>query len=404
MRTDYMSKRIAPEGWSVVKVKDIFDRVRNPVEVNSNEKYTQIGIRSHGKGIFYKEPVTGEQLGNKSVYWVEPDCFIVNIVFAWEMAVARTTDKDKGYIASHRFPMYLPKKDIVDLDFITYLFKSSRGKHLLNLASPGGAGRNKTLGQKEFEEIEILLPSNVEEQKKISLILSTFDRLTTIKEKITKEKKIQKNGLMQQLMNREVMGVGIKDEWESLPIEKICTLNMGKTPSRNNEKYWGKGYKWIAISDLKEKYIINTKEEITELAVRETGIKMIPKDTVIMSFKLSLGKLGITSEDMYSNEAIISFTNRNKTIIDNEFLYYYLSSIDITKYGSRAAKGITLNKDSLKEIIVRFPSIKEQIEIRRVLATFDKEISLLEKELDLLKQQKQGLMQNLLTGKIRVKV
>lgn len=399
-----MKKREIPEGWGIVKVKDIFDRVRNSVDVIKDENYIQIGIRSHGKGIFYKKPVTGEQLGNKSVFWVEPDCFIVNIVFAWETAVARTTLKDKGYIASHRFPMYRPKKGIVDLDFITYLFKSSRGKHLLNLASPGGAGRNKTLGQKEFEEIEILLPSNVEEQKNIASILSNFDKLAILKEEIIKEKKIQKSGLIQQLMTGKLRAAGSDGDWKSVPIEKICTLTMGKTPSRNNENYWGKGKKWIAISDLKEKYILKTKEEITELAVHETGIKMIPKDTVIMSFKLSLGKLGITSEDMYSNEAIISFTNRDKTMIDDEFLYYYLSSIDITKYGSRAAKGITLNKDSLKEIIVKYPSIQEQIEIRRILATFDKEISLLEKELDLLRQEKQGLMQQLLTGKIRVKV
>ena len=123
-----------------------------------------------------------------------------------------------------------------------------------------------------------------------------------------------------------------------------------------------------------------------------------------MSFKLTLGKLGITAEDMYSNEAIVSFSNKNPSNLDNEYLYYYLSYIDITKYGSRAAKGITLNRDSLKEIIVKLPELGEQIKIREVLSLADQEIDLLKKELSELQQQKQGLMQQLLTGKVRVKV
>ncbi|MBD8069921.1 hypothetical protein [Bacillus sp. PS06] len=131
---------IFPEDWEVSKIKDILTRVRKPVDVQPNEEYKQIGIRSHGKGIFYKESVSGEELGNKAVFWLEPDCFIVNIVFAWEMAVAKTTKSELGFIASHRFPMYRPKKNILDLDYITYLFKSPRGKYLLIVST--FCGRN----------------------------------------------------------------------------------------------------------------------------------------------------------------------------------------------------------------------------------------------------------------------
>lgn len=102
---------------------------------------------------FYKEEVSAVEIGNKRVFWVEPDCFVVNIVFAWERAVARTTEQEKGMIASHRFPMYKPKKDIVDLDYITKYFITKRGQNVLMLASPGGAGRNKTLGQKNLQKV-----------------------------------------------------------------------------------------------------------------------------------------------------------------------------------------------------------------------------------------------------------
>ena len=75
---------ILPADWAVCSIDECLERVERPVDVQAEEMYTQIGIRSHGKGLFYKEPVTGESLGNKAVYWIEPDCFVLNIVFAWE--------------------------------------------------------------------------------------------------------------------------------------------------------------------------------------------------------------------------------------------------------------------------------------------------------------------------------
>ena len=121
----------------------------------------------------------GEGLGNKRVFWVEPNSFILNIVFAWERAVTKTTEKELGMIASHRFPMYKPKENVADLDYITKFFITHKGKYILEMASPGGAGRNKTLGQKEFENSTICLPS-YEEQKKIGRYLEVFDHLITL--------------------------------------------------------------------------------------------------------------------------------------------------------------------------------------------------------------------------------
>ena len=93
-------------------------------------------------------------------------------------------------------------------------------------------------------------------------------------------------------------------------LEDIFDLQMGKTPSRNNSEYWNTcDNKWISIGDLTQagKYITDTKEYLSDVAVEESGIKIIPANTVVMSFKLSIGKTAITSEDMYSNEAIMAF-------------------------------------------------------------------------------------------------
>ena len=180
-------------------IMQIVDRIKNSFTPEENTLYKQIGIRSHAKGLFYKEAVSGKSLGNKSVFWIEPNCFIVNIVFAWERAIGKTTDADIGFIASHRFPMYRPKAGILNLDYLLYFFKSLKGKYLLELASPGGAGRNKTLGQTEFLKLKIPVPSMEEQIRLVNVLDTATKELHQYQQKLS-NLKLQKKGLMQQLL------------------------------------------------------------------------------------------------------------------------------------------------------------------------------------------------------------
>ncbi|MDB5277951.1 MAG: hypothetical protein JWR61_2906 [Ferruginibacter sp.] len=184
-------------------VSKLLRRIKRPLTPNPLELYTQIGIRSHTKGIFYKEAVTGASLGNKSVFYIEPDCFILNIVFAWEHAIAKTSVREVGMIASHRFPMYKAIEGELDLNYLLHFFKSKKGKDLLRLASPGGAGRNKTLGQSEFLKLQIRVPG-IDEQKKIAACLDKVDEEILLYEKKFSELKNQRKGLMQQLLTAKI--------------------------------------------------------------------------------------------------------------------------------------------------------------------------------------------------------
>ncbi|MDM8564933.1 restriction endonuclease subunit S [Candidatus Halobeggiatoa sp. HSG11] len=184
--------------WKLYPVKKILNKYSNPVKVEPDKHYSQIGIRSHGKGIFYKEPVSGLSLGNKRVFWIKENRLILNIVFAWERAISKTTKNEIGMIASHRFPMYEPAIGLLNLDFILYLFLTPRGKLYLELASPGGAGRNKTLGQAQFEKLKISLPP-IEEQTKIANFLTKLDeKINTVDSQI-KKTELWKKGLLQRM-------------------------------------------------------------------------------------------------------------------------------------------------------------------------------------------------------------
>ena len=153
-------------------------------------------------------------------------------------------------------------------------------------------------------------------------------------------------------------------------LKDIFDLQMGKTPSRDNGDYWNTNdYKWISIGDLSttEMYISNTKEYLSEKAVQESKIKLIPKNTVVMSFKLSIGKTAITAEDMYSNEAIMAFHDKHVVDMLPEYIYYLFKYRDWDKGSNKAVMGKTLNKATLSEVEIEVCSLEKQKEIVRVL-------------------------------------
>lgn len=170
-------------------------------------------------------------------------------------------------------------------------------------------------------------------------------------------------------------------------LKDIFDLQMGKTPSRNNSEYWNtKENKWISIADLTKtgKYISETKEYLSKSAVIESGIKVIPADTVVMSFKLSIGKTAITAEEMYSNEAIMAFHDKHVVDILPEYIYYMFKYKNWDKGSNKAVMGKTLNKAALSEVEIEICSIIEQ---RAIVDVLDRMTSVLkdrEKELKLL--------------------
>ena len=179
--------------------------------------------------------------------------------------------------------------------------------------------------------------------------------------------------------------------WEKSEICTLCKINIGKTPSRENTSYWKNGtHDWMTISDLSEKYICNTKEKITHEAVSECRMQAIPANTVVMSFKLSLGKVGITRKSMFSNEAIASFSIIDKNKLCENFLYYALRTLQFEN-ADRAAKGVTLNKSKLNHLVIPVPPLKVQHQIANELDTVSELLSLQERQLDDLDQLAQSV-------------
>lgn len=230
-----------PSDWRVMALGEVTHRDSTPIQVKPNDFYREIGIRSHGKGVFHKEPVKGTTLGAKRVFEVTPERLVFNIVFAWEGAVGVTSERERGMIASHRFPMFGPNgRRLIDVEFLRRFFQTDLGVRLLGDASPGGAGRNRTLNQKFTAEIPVPVPP-LGEQKKIVAILSSVGDAIEATQAVIDQLAVVKKAMMAELLTRGLPGrhkkfkmteIGeVPEAWEVEPLERLLTsIDAGWSP------------------------------------------------------------------------------------------------------------------------------------------------------------------------------
>ena len=152
----------------------------------------------------------------------------------------------------------------------------------------------------------------------------------------------------------------MREDWDIRLFKDVFDLQMGKTPDRKNFSLFEGDNTWVSIKDLDGKYISNSKECISDEAAK--NIRLVKRGTVIMSFKLTIGKTAIAGKDLYTNEAIMAFNLRNGYDIDASFLYYYLKNYR-WEGSNKAVMGITLNKATISKHKIAIPPKSTQLSI-----------------------------------------
>lgn len=275
------------------------------------------------------------------------------------------------------------------------LYINGKGKH--NLAKYAQGKSVVHLYNSDIKKLKFYLPSNNSEQQKIGDFFSKLDQQIELEEKKLELLEQQKKGYMQKIFSRELR---FKDEngnsypdWSIKKIEDISKVNKGFTPNTKNDEYWDElNENWLSIAGMTQKYLYKGNKGITEKGALK-HVK-VDKDTLIMSFKLTLGKLAIVKEPIYTNEAICHFVWKESNV-NTEYMYYYLNSINISTFGAQAVKGVTLNNDSINSIIVKLPVIQEQNKIAYFFNELDKLIRKQYAKIEVLKQRKKGLLQKM---------
>jgi type I restriction enzyme, S subunit len=184
--------------WKVIVINECLNFTPRPI-LKPAENYLALGLRSHGKGIFHKNDFDPASIAMETMYEVKENDLIINITFAWEHAVAIVSKKDEGGLVSHRFPTYTFNSQNAIPEYFRHFILQKRFKFLLELISPGGAGRNRVMSKTDFLKLEIKIP-DVEEQKAIADILDkATEELNQYQQKL-QTLQVQKKGLMQQLL------------------------------------------------------------------------------------------------------------------------------------------------------------------------------------------------------------
>jgi len=189
-------------------------------------------------------------------------------------------------------------------------------------------------------------------------------------------------------------------DWKTRPLGEIARIEIGGTPSRNEQGYWAteyeEGYPWVAILDIGPRYVIDTAERITNRGIKSSNTKLVPAGTVMMSFKLTIGRTSFAGTDLFTNEAIAAFYPECDEVAPT-FLFYMLPIEAGAAVTDTAIKGATLNKDKLRKLPFHYPYLPEQRKITRILTTLDNLIEKTEALFAKYQAVKQGMMHDLFT-------
>lgn len=272
-----------------------------------------------------------------------------------------------------------------DYVFQTLRFQYDRIRRMSN------AGSQDNLSADILRSITMPLPP-LDEQRRIADILATWD--TAIDKTVQLIASLRRRNT---LLAKELVA-GAAHGRHSVLLQDIATLRVGRTPSRSVAKYWcsnhasADSHVWLSIADLAAGGVITeSKERISDFAVRECGMRPVEKGTLLLSFKLTLGRTAIAGRLLFTNEAIVALTPRGEGF-EPSFLCYVLPLLHWETAGNRAAKGRTLNREALQALRLPNVPLPEQRRIAAILNRAGREVDLLELLTLAYKRQKRGLM------------
>ena len=364
-------------GYPFVNLMDVFgkssiSRNENFGLINSNEIERKLYDLKNGDVLFIRSSVKPSGVGLTCV--IENN--LPNIVFS-------------GFIIRYRDNNYLNE------GYKRHCFYDERSRN--NLIGSSTVSANTNINQEALKKLKISIPPTQEEQIAIATALSNIDELISQTEKLIDKKKDIKQGVVQELLKP-------KEGWVTKKLgDLVSVIKSGGTPLTSNNEFYKGEIPFLSISDMTKqgKYLTYTSSKISQLGLDNSSSWLVPEDSLIYSMYASVGFVSISKLDIAISQAVLGMQFKN--FINIDFMYYTLLSIQksVLKFVGEGTQK-NLNAASVKKFKITYPSISVQKEIAEKLNDLDRDIALSENKLQKLKLQKQGMMQALLTGKIRL--
>ena len=299
-------------------------------------------------------------------------------------------------------------KETINPHFIYYSMLFEKGR----LKRWAGSTTSPIIKKSLFEKFLLSLPS-LTEQQKIAEILGTVDEAIQRVDEVIEKTKRLKQGLMKELLTKGIGHKEFKDseigripkEWRVIKLDDL-SLNLigGGTPSTSNPAFWDGTIPWMTSAYINRRLVTKGQRNITEEGLKNSATNLIPKENLLITTRVGIGKVAINVIDMAISQDLTGIIV-DKTKSTPDFLYWFFISIENKLKG--LAQGSTIKgilREELGRLKVTLPSLSEQQKIAEILTTVDLKIEIEEKRRERLERIKKGLMEELLTGKKRVSV
>ena len=272
-----------------------------------------------------------------------------------------------------------------------------------NWPKKGQTGSQMNLNTDLIASTTILLPP-ANEQRDIAEALSDVDGLLESLESLIAKKQAIMQATMQQLLTGKTRLPGFGEKWERMALGEISDIKNGSTPSTRTSAYWNGGIPWCTPTDITDtpgKYLLATERNITEKGLASCAANLLPVGTLLLCSRATIGEIKIAGLCMCTNQGFKSLVCKDE--VSNEFLYYLLKTLK-PKLIERAIGStfLEIGKREVASIEVNLPPFDEQRAIATVLSDMDTEVASLEQRRDKTRTLKQGMMQQLLAGRIRL--
>lgn len=325
-----------------------------------------------------------------------------DIIFARYASVGavRFIDTIRPFLVSYSCAIIKPYNSVMG-KYLYYYLQSAEIQKQIEIAI--NAGTQKNVGLNSLANFLIYVPDE-DLIDKIVEILSNTDCLISSLQKLIEKKKAIKQGAMQELLTGKKRLPGFCGKWNIKKLGSICEIVNGGTPSTSVPEYWHGKILWCTPTDItscKAKYICDTESKITENGLKSSSATILPKGALLLCSRATIGEVRIAGKAICTNQGFKSLVVHEN--ISNEWLYYIVHNLK-PKMLEKAIGStfLEISKKDLSELDIIVPEFSEQCAIAQVLSDMDSEIEQLEKKLAKYQQIKQGMMQELLTGRIRL--
>lgn len=395
-----------PEGWHMCRLGDLFEsrreRGRSGLPLLSVTMYD---------GLIDRDDLDRKQdsaLTAEQHLLVRPGDIAYNMMRMWQGAFGLA---DREGLVSPAYVVLKPTPK-ADSAFLAQVLRTPRLRYLLRAYSYGLTDDRLRLYFDDFAAIPVCVPS-LGEQQSIVRILDTWDKAIQVTERHLTNRKFHKRALAEKLLLRPMseasssIRTSLHDTvWEIKTLGEIARITSGGTPDRTQQTYWGGEIPWVTTGEIQFNTITSTAERITDPGLRGSSAKLFPPGTLLMAMygqgktRGQVAKLGIEAATNQACAAILLHAEYNP-----DFYFHYLSAqYETVRTLGNSGTQQNLNASILKRLAVPVPPAADQRLIVSALNSLDQSIRVIAERIQLLKSEKQALMQQLLTGKRRVRL